>query len=75
MNSPFVFFSFQMLAYSLYELSMAKNKHVQDKARDEIHSVLEQHNGELTYDGLSELIYCNQIIKGNFKAKLNPTGR
>lgn len=54
------------LAYCLYELALPKNKHVQAKARDTIRSVLEQHNGELTFDAYIEMVYCTNIIKGNF---------
>lgn len=52
------------LAYCLYELSLAD--HIQDAAREEIRSVLEQHNGQLTYDVLDKMTYCKQIIEGNF---------
>lgn len=52
------------LAYCLYELSLPENKHIQDRAREEIRSVLEQHGQ--TYDVLEKMTYCKQIIDGNF---------
>lgn len=53
------------LAFCLYELSLPQNRHIQDEARTEIRSVLGQHD-ELTYDVLKEMVYLEQIIKGNF---------
>lgn len=54
------------LSYCLYELSLPNNTHIQDRARDEIRSVLEQHNGKLTYDAMIEMTYLEKIINGNF---------
>lgn len=54
------------LCYCLYELSLPENRHIQRKAQMEISSVLEQHNMELTYDALNKMVYCDQIIHGNF---------
>lgn len=54
------------LAFCLYELSLAENQHIQDRARTEIQFVLKQHNGQLTYDALNKMIYCKQIINGKF---------
>lgn len=60
------------LNFCLYELAMEDNKHVQDRARREIHSVLEKYNGNLTYEALNEMTYIAQVINGmsvcdNFK--------
>lgn len=53
------------LAFCLYELSLEKNRHIQDRARTEIRTVL-KHNNEITYDVLKELLYCDQIINGKW---------
>lgn len=54
------------LSYCLYELSLPNNTHIQDRAREEIQSVLKQHNGELTNDALNKMVYLEKIINGNF---------
>lgn len=50
--------------FAFYEL--AKNQDIQQRARDEVKSVLEKHNGEMTYDAVMELHYIQQIINGNY---------
>lgn len=49
------------LTYTLYEL--ARNGEVQKRARDEIISVLQRHNNQLTYECLSEMKYLEQVLK------------
>lgn len=67
----FVFFlagfetSSTTMSYCLYEL--AKNPDVQDKVRAHVLEVLEQHDGELSYDALNDLKYLDQVIKGLFR--------
>lgn len=46
----------------MYEL--AKNPHVQQKAYDDIISVLQNHDGKLTYEALSEMKYLDKCIDG-----------
>lgn len=49
-------------SFALYEL--AANQCLQDKAREEINAVLKRHDGKLTYDALSEMVYLRQIVEG-----------
>ncbi|XP_055697208.1 probable cytochrome P450 6a21 [Phlebotomus papatasi] len=62
----FVFFaggfetSSSTMTFALYEL--ARNQDIQDRAREEVHKVLEQYNGEYTYEACMELKYIDQII-------------
>lgn len=54
------------ITHCLHELSLNKHKHIQEKARKEVLSVFEKYNGELTYESLNELVYCEQIINGKY---------
>lgn len=49
-------------SFCLYEL--AKAPEIQSKVHTEIDSVLEKHNGQLTYDSLSEMKYLENCIDG-----------
>lgn len=51
-------------SYAMYEL--AKNKHVQDKLREEIDRVTEKHNGIITYECILEMEYLTQVIEGRY---------
>lgn len=51
------------MSFALYE--MAQNNEVQDKARAEVLSMMKKHNGELTYDGVMEMKYLQQVVDGN----------
>lgn len=53
-----------LMTFIMYEL--ANNQDIQKKARAEITSVLneKQHNGEITYDSITDMKYMNQIIDG-----------
>lgn len=67
-SSPQVFFSagFETssttLSYCLYEL--AKNQNIQKRVQSEIDRVLKQHNGQLSYEALSEMVYLEKCIDG-----------
>lgn len=56
------------LTFALYELSQPKNKHIQDRARAEINDVLIKHDGQLTYEGINEMPYIDQILNGTLSA-------
>ncbi|RZB40440.1 p450 domain containing protein, partial [Asbolus verrucosus] len=62
----FVFFlagfetSSTTMTFALYEL--AANPHVQEKLRHEINKVLEKHDGKLTYDGMMEMTYMENVL-------------
>ncbi|KAJ8973963.1 hypothetical protein NQ317_001369 [Molorchus minor] len=48
------------MTFALYQ--MALHSEVQDRAREELKTVLGKYNGEMTYDSLNELKYMKQII-------------
>lgn len=66
----FIFFiagsetSSTVMAFTVYELSL--NQDIQDRARDCVMDVLLRHNGELTYEALTEMTYLDHCINGNF---------
>lgn len=45
-------------------LLLAQNPEIQAKTRQEIQSVLDKHNGQLTYECLNEMTYLRQVIDG-----------
>lgn len=50
------------MTFALYELAL--NPDIQDKVREEINRVLNQHNHELSYECMSELKYLDQVLQG-----------
>lgn len=47
--------------FAVWELAL--HPEYQDKLRKEINDVLAKHNGELTYDALSEMTYLDKVVK------------
>uniref|UniRef100_A0AAT9UTI8 Cytochrome P450 6PZ28 short isoform n=1 Tax=Maconellicoccus hirsutus TaxID=177089 RepID=A0AAT9UTI8_MACHI len=66
----FIFFiagfetSSSTLNFMLMEL--AQNHHIQNKLRDEIITVLENNNNELTYEAMKQMKYMDMVIDGNY---------
>ncbi|KAI2473941.1 hypothetical protein C4B38_000036 [Diabrotica virgifera virgifera] len=54
--------------FTLFEL--AQDQEIQDKLRDEIRTVLKKHNNEITYDGILEMTYLDQVL--NESLRLHP---
>nr|QUF59374.1 cytochrome p450 CYP3044B7 [Brachionus angularis] len=50
------------LALNLISYNLAMNPHAQDKLCAEIDKVLENHNGEISYDSVHEMNYMNMVI-------------
>ncbi|XP_030080916.1 cytochrome P450 6a2-like [Drosophila hydei] len=48
------------MSYALYEL--AQHTDIQDKLREDIESVLQQHDGKLTYESIKAMQYADQVI-------------
>lgn len=50
------------LSYCLYEL--AKNPAIQQRVHREIDKILNEHNDELTYEAVCDMIYLEKCIDG-----------
>lgn len=51
--------------FAAYEL--ARNPLVQERARDEVKSVLAKYGGECTYEAQNEMVYMNMVLDGKLK--------
>lgn len=43
---------------------MARHPDIQEKCREEILRVLKKYDGQVTYEGLFEMTYLDQVTKG-----------
>lgn len=50
------------VTFTLFEL--AQHPEIQEKVREELFTVLQKHNNELSYDALKDLVYMQQVIDG-----------
>jgi cytochrome P450 family 6 len=50
------------LNFALYELAMQPG--IQERLRAEVMQVLSKHQGELTYEGMKEMSYLDNVISG-----------
>lgn len=55
------------ITFTLFELAQQNNRHIQDKARSEINTVLQKYNGDLTFEAMHEMPYVEAIINGKFR--------
>lgn len=66
----FIFFaagfeaSSSTLGYCMLELS--QNQEIQNKLRNEIRSVLESTNGQLSYEAMKQMTYMDMVIAGRY---------
>jgi hypothetical protein len=53
------------MTFCLYELSV--NPDIQERLRTEIDTVLEKHDGILSYDAIQEMTYLDKVVSGKTK--------
>lgn len=51
-----------VMTFALYELSV--NQDIQEKAREEIRSVLKKYDDKVTYEGVMEMSYLGKVLDG-----------
>ncbi|XP_075168282.1 putative cytochrome P450 6a21 [Haematobia irritans] len=49
------------MGFALYELAL--NPQIQEKVRKEIQDILQNHNNEITYENIKEMVYLDQVIQ------------
>lgn len=52
------------MTFALYELAV--NKDIQTRLREEINKVLDKHDGVVSYEGIHDMKYLNQVLDGRF---------
>lgn len=52
------------MTFALFEL--AQHQEIQNKLRKEIQDVLKKYNGQIDYESVSEMVYLDKVLKGNF---------
>lgn len=50
------------MTFATYELAL--NQDIQERAREEVHEVLQRHGGVMSYEAAMEMTYLEQVIKG-----------
>ena len=50
------------MTFCLYEL--ARNPDIQERVRNDIDTVLQKHDGNITYEAISEMGYLNKVVSG-----------
>ena len=50
------------MTFCLYELAM--NPDIQERVRNEIDNVLDRHDGNITYEAISEMEYLDKVVSG-----------
>lgn len=63
----FAGFEASALVVSSTLLELARHNDIQTKLRNEIDTVLEKYNGEITYDSLQEMTYMEKVVYGKMK--------
>jgi hypothetical protein len=53
------------MTFCLYELSI--NPDIQERLRTEIDTMLEKHDGKLTYEAIQEMTYLDKVVSGRTK--------
>lgn len=54
--------SSSVMTFCLYELAL--NQDIQERARQEITHILDSNDGELTYEGVKQMVYLEKIVNG-----------
>lgn len=53
-----------IVTHCLFELSRECNREIQEKTAEDIKTVLQKYNGEVTYESIQEMAYLHKVING-----------